>query len=118
MRGLWIRAESRRIDAALLSPNSGGLPPNQGRHRVSNSVMGPVESRPLTEVEASRLVSECRRLPKAKGGYAGNDFPSYGDYMTNVFLTVLDLQMHNVVVNKAILHYRANRWATFVRSKS
>jgi hypothetical protein len=72
--------------------------------------MGPAESRPLTEVEASRLAFECRRLPAAHGGYAGSDFPSYSDYMTNVFLTVLDLQMHNVVVNKAILHYRAHRW--------
>jgi hypothetical protein len=37
--------------------------------------------------------------------------------MTNVLLTVLDLQMHNVAVNNSILHYRANRWDE-IRSSS
>jgi hypothetical protein len=34
----------------------------------------------------------------------------YPDYITNLLLTVLDLQLQNPIVNKAIQHYRSNRW--------
>lgn len=67
-------------------------------------------SLPLTEEELERLVAECRKLPVAEGGYASENFAPYNDYVTNVLLTVLDLQMHNVAVNNSILHYRAHRW--------
>jgi len=34
----------------------------------------------------------------------------YPDYVTNLMLTVLDLQLHNVIVNNAIVHFRKQRW--------
>lgn len=68
------------------------------------------QTSPLTEEEMERLVAECQGLPAAEGGYASENFAPYNDYMTNVLLTVLDLQMHNVAVNNSIDHYRERRW--------
>lgn len=67
-------------------------------------------SLPVTETEMERLLVQCRRLPAPAGGYAEENFGPYDDYVTNVLLTVLDLQMHNVAVNNAIRHYWNNRW--------
>jgi hypothetical protein len=44
-------------------------------------------------------------VPPAVG--TDSDYP---DYFTNLFLTVLDLRLQNVIVNNAIEHYRNNRW--------
>jgi hypothetical protein len=63
----------------------------------------------VTDQEFDRLVAACRKLLPAVGGYTEDDFPPYEDYITNVFLTVLDLQMHNVAVNNSIKHYWAHR---------
>jgi hypothetical protein len=64
----------------------------------------------VTAEELNRLIAESRKLPVAVGAYASEDFEPYADFMTNVLLTVLDLQMHNVAVNKSIAHYRTHRW--------
>jgi hypothetical protein len=47
--------------------------------------------------------------PPARPPAIGSD-ADYPDYITNLFLTVLDLQLHNVIVNNAILYYRKNGW--------
>jgi hypothetical protein len=73
--------------------------------------MSTPSSVPVTAEEMNRLIAECRKLPVAAGAYASENFEPYDDFITNVLLTVLDLQMHNVAVNKSILHYRTHRWA-------
>jgi len=65
---------------------------------------------PVTDAEMERLLDRCRQLPAAAGGYVDDNFGPYDDYVTNVLLTVLDLQMHNVAVDKAIRQYWNNRW--------
>jgi hypothetical protein len=65
---------------------------------------------PVTDEEFERLVAECRTLLPAVGGYTEDDFGPYDDYITNVLLTVLDLQMHNVAVDNSIKYYWNNRW--------
>jgi hypothetical protein len=60
--------------------------------------------RPVSEEEIERIVLTCRSVPMTEAEYKQED------YVTNVFLTVLDLQMHNVVVNKSIEHYWSKRW--------
>jgi len=76
-----------------------------------NLSMSTPSSVPVTAEEMNRLIAECRKLPVAAGAYASENFEPYDDFITNVLLTVLDLQMHNVAVNKSILHYRTHRWA-------
>lgn len=60
--------------------------------------------RPLSEEDLQRLVAACATLPPTRG-------PEHveHEYLVDVFLTVLDLQMRNVVVDRAIAHYRAHR---------
>ena len=53
----------------------------------------------VTERELDRLVDACRPLPVRTWVY------EQPDYMTNVLLTVLDLQMHNSTVERSIRHY-------------
>lgn len=65
---------------------------------------------PVAGSEMDRLVAECRKLPLPAGGYADDNFGPYDDFVTNVMLTVLDLQMHNVAVDNSIKHYRNERW--------
>lgn len=60
--------------------------------------------RGVSDSELRLLIDACRVVPRVIGDYQQND------YITNVFLTVLDLQMHNVVVNNSIIYYRDNRW--------
>jgi hypothetical protein len=57
---------------------------------------------PVTAEELNRLIAESRKLPVAVGAYASEDFEPYADFITNVLLTVLDLQMHNVAVDKSV----------------
>lgn len=58
----------------------------------------------VTEAEAGQLVEACRPLRVRPWEYEEHD------YMTNVLLTVLDLQMNNVTVERSIRHYRDHRW--------
>ena len=58
----------------------------------------------ISPKEYSRILQECSELPPAKGTYLVQD------YIENLMLTVLDFQMHNVSVEKAITHYRDYRW--------
>lgn len=60
--------------------------------------------RSVTEPEVILLIEACRAVPPVKGDY------QQSDYITNVLLTVLDLQMHNVAVTNSITHYWNNRW--------
>ena len=54
----------------------------------------------VSDPELHLLTEACRAVPRGTGDY------QQPDYITNVFLTVLDLQMHNVAVNNAITYYR------------
>jgi tetratricopeptide (TPR) repeat protein len=59
---------------------------------------------PLSEEDRRRLASACADVPPA----TVSDVVVH-EYMVNVFLTVLDLQMRNAAVDKAIAHYRTHR---------
>jgi hypothetical protein len=43
----------------------------------------------MTELELKKVTQACSAVPLAEGAYAETE------YLVNVFLTVLDLQMHN-----------------------
>jgi hypothetical protein len=58
---------------------------------------------PVEEAAIQRLVEACRPLTIVPYGYEQHD------YMTNVLLTVLDLRMHNTVVERSIRHYWDHR---------
>lgn len=60
--------------------------------------------RNVTEQELVLLIEASRAVPRVSGDYQQDD------YITNVLLTVLDLQMHNVAVTNSITHYWKNRW--------
>lgn len=63
----------------------------------------------LNDREWALLESACAAVPPpARSPAIGTD-ADYPDYITNLLLTVLDLQLHNVIVNNAIQHYRRNR---------
>lgn len=68
------------------------------------------DSLPVTSDEFDLVVAACRTLLPAVGGYTEDNFGPYGDYITNVLLTVLDLQMHNVAVDNSIKYYWSHRW--------
>lgn len=57
----------------------------------------------ITEQENNSILKACKELQPAKGMYLINN------YVENLLLTVLDFQMHNVSVEKAINYYRNNR---------
>ncbi|MFC2003633.1 hypothetical protein ACFLV4_06820 [Chloroflexota bacterium] len=57
----------------------------------------------ITQEEYEIILKQCEQLPPAKGMYL------IGDYIENLLLTVLDFQMRNVSVEKAIAHYRDYR---------
>lgn len=61
-------------------------------------------ARSVNDAEMTILIEACRTVPPVKGDYQQTD------YITNVLLTVLDLQMHNVAVTNSITHYWNNRW--------
>ena len=56
----------------------------------------------LTERELGRLSVECRKLPE------GNDY-RVDDYITNLFITVLDFRMRAEAVDSALAFYRETR---------
>jgi len=58
----------------------------------------------ITQQEYDIILQKCNEIPPAQGMYLIND------YIENLFLTVLDFQMHNVSVSKAIAYYRGNRF--------
>ena len=58
----------------------------------------------LKDHEHKALLAACRKLPHAKCVYRQDD------YVTNLFLTVLDFQLRVVTVNRAVGHYWENRW--------
>jgi hypothetical protein len=57
----------------------------------------------MTELELKKVTQACSAVPLAEGAYAETE------YLVNVFLTVLDLQMHNKAVDAAIRHYHEQR---------
>ena len=59
----------------------------------------------LAEPDLDRLVAACRRLPATQA-----DFLHVDDLVTNLLLTVLDLQLQTATVERALAHYRAKRW--------
>jgi hypothetical protein len=60
-------------------------------------------SKMITQGEYDLILQKCREIPSARGTYLIHD------YIENLLLTVLDFQMHNVAVEKAIAYYRNNR---------
>jgi hypothetical protein len=58
----------------------------------------------ITRGEYNLILQRCREIPTARGTYLIHD------YVENLLLTVLDFQMHNVAVEKAIDYYRNNRF--------
>jgi len=64
----------------------------------------------LSDHEWVLLEKACTAVPPpARPPAIGTD-DDYPDYVTNLQLTVLDLQLRNVIVNSAIEHYRRHRW--------
>ncbi len=59
----------------------------------------------ITQQEYNLILQKCIQIPPARGMYLIHD------YIENLLLTVLDFQMHNVAVEKAIAHYRNNRFS-------
>ena len=58
----------------------------------------------ITAQEYNLILQKCKEIPPARGMYLIND------YIENLMLTVLDFQMHNVAVYRAVKHYRDNRF--------
>jgi hypothetical protein len=65
----------------------------------------------LTQQERDLLDTACAAVPPPSTPPAIGTDADYPDYVTNLMLTVLDLQLHNVIVSNAITYYRVNRWA-------
>jgi hypothetical protein len=64
----------------------------------------PVVVGTATSDDICRLADACRSLPLRPWDYEEHD------YMTNVLLTVLDLMMRNVTVERSISYYKEQRW--------
>jgi hypothetical protein len=58
----------------------------------------------VSDDEIGRLAEACRSLP------AGPWEHEEHDYITNLLVMVLDLQMNTVTVERSIQHYRDHRW--------
>lgn len=102
--GISLRGLTDDEDARLASHTS-------PTHAASNTMAITADTPlPVSAEEFDRVVAACRELAPAVGGYAEDNFGPYNDYVTNVLLTVLDLQMHNVAVDKSINFYRQHRW--------
>jgi hypothetical protein len=61
-------------------------------------------SSPVTDAEIGRLAEESESLPVMPREHDEND------YITNVLVTVLDLQMNTVTVERSIQHFRDHWW--------
>ena len=59
----------------------------------------------LSESEWQSLVRACAEVPSPSTPPELWGEDGYPDYVTNLMLTVLDLQLRNVIVNNAIEHY-------------
>jgi hypothetical protein len=59
----------------------------------------------ITDSQFKSLLQRCQGLPPARGFYLENDF------VKNLFLTVLDFQMHSRAIAKAMHHYESQRWS-------
>ena len=59
----------------------------------------------IDQHEFDLILERCKELPPAKGMYLEDD------YVTNLFLTVLDFRLHERIVKKAIAFFRENRQA-------
>jgi len=57
----------------------------------------------IDQQEFDLILERCKGLPPAKGMYLEDD------YVTNLFLTVLDYQLHGRIVEKAIAFFQENR---------
>ncbi len=64
--------------------------------------------RPVSDPELQVVVEACRRVAPSQGDYAQTTFRP--DFVYQVLDTVLDLQMHNVVVARSMQHYEDHRW--------
>lgn len=64
----------------------------------------------LDEREWVSLEGASAEVPAPASAPAVGTDADYPDYITNLLLTVLDLQLQNTVVNNAIQHYRNERW--------
>lgn len=60
----------------------------------------------ITEDEFDAVLEASADLPQAKGMYLVDD------YVTNLFLTVLDFQLEGRVVERAIVRYREHGYSS------
>ncbi|MEA1965275.1 MAG: hypothetical protein U9O41_09190 [Candidatus Aerophobetes bacterium] len=58
----------------------------------------------IAQHEFDLILQKSKSLPPAKGMYLEHD------YITNLFLTVLDFQLSGHIVESAIAHYRKHQW--------
>ena len=56
----------------------------------------------ITDAEYQAILDRCRQIPPAKGDYRE------GDFVQNLFLTVVDFMLQGAVVENAVRHYRSN----------
>ena len=64
----------------------------------------------LNERERALLDQASAGVPPPAVAPAVGTDSDYPDYVSNLLLTVLDLQLHNKIVYNAFQHYRTNRW--------
>jgi hypothetical protein len=64
----------------------------------------------LTQHEWRLLEESCAAVPPMAVPPAVGTDRDYPDFITNLFLTVLDLRLMNPIVNRAITYYRNNHW--------
>lgn len=57
----------------------------------------------ISAIDFVRLVTQCEKLPPAKGNYLVDD------YVENLLGTVLDFQMHGTTVSRALEYFNRNR---------
>ncbi len=65
---------------------------------------------PLNEHERAVLDTACAAVPPPAVVPAVGTDSDYPDYVSNLLLTVLDLQLHNKIVYNAYQHYRIDLW--------
>src|SRR4051794_17444994 len=58
----------------------------------------------IGDADVDAVAVAARELPPAKGNYLETD------YVTNVLATVVDYQMNTTAVERALDHYRRERW--------
>jgi hypothetical protein len=65
---------------------------------------------PLDDHEREWLDAAAKAVPRSVLTPAFASDADHGDYVTNLLVTVLELRMRDVVVDRAIRYYQANRW--------